>query len=277
MSHEAQEDRLAQERRKRLAAEKLLAQKSDELYYVNQKLAAHADQLSSTVIEQREENQSLIGQNTQTLKELDAATLKANKAERRLWDSLEAIQDGFAVFDPHWRLVAANASFMQFFKGFESIGLGTTYEEMLIIMVDEGMVDIGDTDPDDWIDDMIARWEQTVIPEIQLKLFNGDHLHVRESRSEDGDVVCMVKNITETIQREAALREARDDAQAASRAKSAFLAKMSHEIRTPMNGVVGMADLLLDGGLDSEESLYAETIKNSAEALLVIINDILDF
>jgi signal transduction histidine kinase len=67
------------------------------------------------------------------------------------------------------------------------------------------------------------------------------------------------------------------EAQAANRAKSAFLANMSHKIRTPMNGVVGMSDLLRETKLDEEQTLYVDTIKNSGEALLVIINDVLDY
>jgi signal transduction histidine kinase/CheY-like chemotaxis protein len=393
-------DRLAKERRGRLAAERLLEQKQRELYAANEKLALHARALSNQIVEQRNvthaavtEAQMLKGQNSRFLSDLDAAHTSAVMAERRLRDSVNALHDGFAVFDSEKRLLVANRAYLSPYLDY-GVGPGTPYSEILKITAEEGMINIGDIPPSDWQDRMLARWDNDPIEPEVVQFTSGQWVRLMDRRARDGDMVCLAHDITEQMriwaaieaipdgfvlfdrnerlltcnqrfreiypesahlmqpgatyesilragldagsfidaigveddwldarignpldgpeereqqlaggrwlrvleqptpdggrvglrvditqqkEQQAALDTARKAAEAANRAKSAFLANMSHEIRTPMNGVVGMAELLCDTNLNEEQRLFADTIRSSGEALLVIINDILDY
>ena len=271
------ENILAQERRARMAAERLLAQKEAELTSANRMLSQHALSLSDEIMETRETVEEIKGENSQVRADLERANQEVVIAKRRLWDSLETIEDGFAVFDASEKLIAANTAYLEPFDGMTCVAPGIPYADILHIATDEGIVDIGDLRPLAWRDMMLDRWRAKSCEPVVLRLWNGTHIKCVDRRSRDGDMVSLGQNITETIKYQAELKDARHRAEAANRAKSAFLANMSHEIRTPMNGVVSMAEIMAEGDLDDEQRLYVNTIRQSGDALLTIINDVLDY
>jgi len=388
------EQKLGEERRARLAAERLLDQKSRVLIEANRKLAVHARNLSEQIVETQQEAEELRDQNSEVLEQLETVSSAYAIAEQRLWESLESIQDGFAVFDDESRMVAANKAFLSPFDGLADVSLGCLYDDIVKIGIEEGIVDIEGHDPAEWQREMQARWRLDTIPPKTIRLWNGSYIRMIERHTPNGDTVVLNLDMTEMMrmwaaveavpdgfvlydqddrlvmcnqryreiyeisapvmvpgasfeeilrygaengqyadavgrvdewvaerlskhnqldhlveqqlgdgrwlrilektmpdgsrvglrvditeqkEQQRALDEARLQAEGLNRAKSAFFANMSHELRTPMNGVVGMADLLCDTDLSDEQKLYAETIRNSGESLLGLLNDVLDF
>src|SRR5256886_1163367 len=147
------------------------------------------------------------------------------------------------------------------------------------------------------LDELIVREDQRVAAgELEQRVWQGEMLTAEiERRHRDGRsipvrlsaayaqdatgevVIVRYEDITERKRAEATMREARDLAERVARARSAFLANMSHEIRTPMNAVLGFVELVLDTDLGVEQRRALELVRSSSEALLTILNDILDY
>ncbi|OAF09059.1 ATP-binding protein [Bradyrhizobium neotropicale] len=101
--------------------------------------------------------------------------------------------------------------------------------------------------------------------------------YVRLDAGQPAELQSVGRDVTDRTETERALSDARDQADAASRAKSRFLAMASHEIRTPLNGIMGMSGLLLDTTLTPEQTTYARAVKTSGEALMALIEELLDY
>src|SRR5438128_260922 len=127
-----------------------------------------------------------------------------------------------------------------------------------------------------------ARAGEIVRVEIERRRKDGRPIQVRLSAAAvkaapEGGLVALYEDISDRKAAEQAMRAARELAERVARARSAFLANMSHEIRTPMNAVLGFVELVLDTELQVEQRRALELVRSSSEALLTILNDILDY
>src|SRR5438094_1905784 len=127
-----------------------------------------------------------------------------------------------------------------------------------------------------------ARAGEIVRVEVERRRKDGRHIQVRLSAAAvkaaaEGGLVALYEDISDRKAAEQAMRAARELAERVARARSAFLANMSHEIRTPMNAVLGFVELVLDTDLQVEQRRALELVRSSSEALLTILNDILDY
>jgi signal transduction histidine kinase len=208
---------------------------------------------------------------------LAAAQARANLAERRLKEVLDAMPEGVVLLDREGRYVLWNATYAEIYhRSADLFAVGRRLVDVLRVGIKRG----------DYPD--AAGRETTWLAERERQLMEGGARHeqrisdgrwlmIEDRRTADGGVLGLRVDITEMKEQTLALARAVEAAEAANRAKSEFLANVSHEIRTPLHGILGMAQVLArDEQLSEEQHGQLGLIRSSGETLSELLNDLID-
>jgi adenylate cyclase len=204
--------------------------------------------------------------------------------EQTLTEAIEAISEGFSLYDADDRIAVCNTRYKEMFSyGRETSMVGTPFRTIVANAV--GLIADAQSDPEHWIAERVAAHRNPGAPHLQHRT-DGRWIRVSERRTARGGVVATYADITELKHREAELDNlvheiavARDAAEMANRAKSQFLANMSHELRTPLNAILGYTELMADsayGELSEEMLEVLKRLEANGRHLLGLINDVLD-
>lgn len=213
---------------------------------------------------------------------------ETKSVSQRLLLALDAMTEGFAVYDEQGALTLCNRRFRKLMQLEETHRVSVddeeekiplTFQEVLREGIRKGIFLMPIRD----IDSFIFRQEELLQQEYsvhELELVSGSCYRVEGYQTENRQKVFIYVDITESRRREDELREALIDAESANRAKASFLANISHELRTPLNAIIGFSEIMegeLMGPLGSPHYLeYSRDIVHSGKHLLKLINDILD-
>ena len=220
----------------------------------------------------------------QDLSERKAAELEARQLAYTLTNVLESITDGFLTVDREWRYTFVNIEAQRMLGRTREQLIGKVMWEVFPASLDtefergyrQAMAAKGGSS----FESLYAPWNAWIAvhcypSETGLSIYFRDVTQQRKDRDALRDLNAELE--ARVASRTEELDVARQDAEQANRAKSAFLAAMSHEIRTPMNGVVGMIDVLEQSNLKSAQADIVKIVRQSAYALLRIVDDVLDF
>jgi PAS domain S-box-containing protein len=223
--------------------------------------------------------QTLFSANIRDVSERRRNESELRRLQAQLLSAVESIQGAFALFDAADRLVVCNSSYRQIVAR-HLLGdiVGRGFRDLVDASVASGAFDLSDMSPDE----LARRWAaQHASPSgaLDVKTTNGQHLRIIERRTADGGTVATIWDMTDEVGRQDELLHARAIAEAASAAKTEFLASMSHELRTPLNAILGFAQLLQRDRktpLSSRQLDRVEHVVRGGEHLLRLIDDILD-
>jgi len=198
-----------------------------------------------------------------------------HSAENRLSDALESSDEGVVLLDEVDNILLANSQMSKFFPlAADEFRLGTRFAAAL-----DAMFRAFQNLPEAGLDASLS-WSTLCAGENEHKLRDGRWIRVTANETREGGVILLFADITHVKRREAELRDAKQDAEAASAAKSSFLANMSHELRTPLNAIIGFSEIIsgeIFGKVGhAQYAEYASDIEVSGKRLLSVVNDVLD-
>jgi adenylate cyclase len=218
---------------------------------------------------------------------MEEANLKEIRETRlRLTEAIEAISEGFSLYDSEDKLIICNTRYKDFFSGHrDKMVPGTPFEQIVRASLERDEIEDGKDDPEAWLATRMERHRNPSEPHIQRRS-DGRWVRVSERLTANGGVVATYTDITMLKQREAELADlvnkleiARDAANEASRTKSTFLASMSHELRTPLNAIIGLTEMMVTNAarFGTENALEPlNRVHRAGTHLLSLINQVLD-
>ena len=218
--------------------------------------------------------------------ERQRAEAEARRAQAQLSEAIEAVSEGFALYDADDRLVVCNSRYREMYDGLAvAVSPGTTYETIMRAAAAAGLIANARDHVEAWVSERLKRHALPGGP-FEQQRSDGRWLKISERPTAEGGVVGVYTDISELKERELQLgrlvdrlADARDEAMQATLAKSRFLANMSHELRTPLNAIIGITEMLMEDAEDEGDLTSLEPLGRISRAgrhLLTLINEVLD-
>jgi PAS domain S-box-containing protein len=225
------------------------------------------------------EQGTLISSAIRDISERKRAEAAARLASDRLLSAVESIHGMLALYDAEDRLVMCNSTWRSFFSAAtEGPIVGRTHDEIVSSCVEAGLFELGG-ETSEAFRDRCAAYHRNPVGTLDFRTSEGQSLRLTDRRTLEGGVVSTIWDITDDVEKERELEEARSLAEAASTAKSEFLSSMSHELRTPLNSILGFTELLQrdkKSPLTEAQKGKLDYVLKGGEHLLRLIDEILD-